>query len=75
MLGQAGDQLVEKQLWRVGLEDPGGHQVEHEIAMYPGSKEDQQHPGLHWKECCQQVEEGDSSPLLFTGETHLEGPI
>lgn len=69
-LGQAGNQL-RMQLWRVGPEGPHVHQVEHEPPMDRCSKESQQYPGLHW-ECCQQAERGDPSPLLFTGETHLE---
>lgn len=38
----------------------------------PLSKEGQQLPGLHWEEHCQQAQEGDSPPLVSTGETHEE---
>ena len=41
--------------------------------MYPSSKESQQHPGLCW----QQVEGGDPSPQLSTGEatSGVLGPV
>jgi len=46
-LGQAGDQLVGKQLWRAGPEGPCGHQVEREPAMDCCSEGGQQYPGPH----------------------------
>lgn len=36
-----------KQLGRQGPGSPGGQQVDHETAMHPHGKEDQQPPGLH----------------------------
>ena len=36
--------------------------------MCPGGQEDQWHPGLHQKQCCQQEQRGDCSPVLSTSE-------
>lgn len=38
----------------------------------PVQKYSQQHPGLCQEEHCQQIVTGDSSPLLSSGETHVE---
>jgi len=48
---------------------PGGHQIECEPTLCPCGKDDQQNPGLHEEECCQQVQGGERSPLLNTSET------
>jgi len=37
--------------------------------MFACSPEDQPYPGLHQKQCGQQVKRGDSAPLLCSGET------
>jgi len=37
--------------------------------MCAGSPEGQPHPGLHQEQHDQQVEGGDSDPLLYSGET------
>lgn len=47
MLVQAGGQLAAKEVGEKGSESLSGHEVKHEPAMDPSSKEDQQHPGLH----------------------------
>ncbi|NXA25211.1 MIPT3 protein, partial [Ibidorhyncha struthersii] len=41
---------------------------DHEPAMCPGGQEGQWHPGVHQKECGQQVEGGHPPPLLCPGE-------
>ncbi|PKU46938.1 rna-directed dna polymerase from mobile element jockey-like [Limosa lapponica baueri] len=43
--------------------------TQHEPAMCAHSPEGQGHPGLHQMKCDQQVEGGDSTPSLFSGET------
>ncbi len=40
--------------------------------MCPCSPESQSYPGLHQKECGQQVEGGDPAPLLWAVRPHLE---
>ncbi|KAK4825537.1 hypothetical protein QYF61_000114 [Mycteria americana] len=48
----------------------GGHEKdEHEPTMCARSPEGQPYPGLHQKKHGQQVEGGDSAPLLCSGET------
>jgi len=42
------------------------------VAMCALSPEDQTYPGLHHKQRGQQVEGGDSAPLLHSGETPLK---
>ncbi|PKU41726.1 rna-directed dna polymerase from mobile element jockey- hypothetical protein [Limosa lapponica baueri] len=42
------------------------NEAQHEPAMCAGSPESQLHPGLHQKKHCQQVEGGDSAPLLHS---------
>jgi len=51
--------------------------VNKELTLCPCRKEALQCPGLHWKECCQQVAAGDPSPLLSTGEATagVLGPV
>ena len=46
-------------------------------ARHPRRKKGQQHPGLHQAECCQQVEAGELSSLLSTGEAApaVLGPV
>jgi len=51
----------------------GGWQTGHEPAIRPHSPESQPYPGLHQKTCSQQVERGDTTPLLCTGETSPGG--
>lgn len=48
-----------------------GHQVECESVMYSCSKVGQLYPGLHYTECCQQVDRGDPSTLFNTNEILL----
>lgn len=50
-LEQMGEQLVGVQVWRVRPEGPAGHEIEHDPAMDPCSKE-----GQNWEMHCQQVE-------------------
>lgn len=50
----------------------GGQQADHDPAVHPRGKDDQQHPGLHRKSThCQQVKEGDPFYLALV-RTHLE---
>ncbi|GAB0185617.1 cAMP-dependent protein kinase inhibitor alpha [Grus japonensis] len=44
-------------------------EAQHESARCTCSLESQLYPGLHQKKCDQQVEGGDSRPLLYSGET------
>ena len=46
----------------------GGWQAGDEPAMHPCSPESQSYPGLHQKNCGQQVEGGDPAPLRRAGE-------
>ena len=43
--------------------------AEHELTMFTCSPEGQPYHGLHQKKCVQQVEGGDSAPLLCSSET------
>lgn len=54
----------QKRVCRGGAGCPGGHEIKHEPAMHPCSKEGQQPPGLHYEEYYHQVKIG--------GATHLE---
>ena len=45
------------------------NKVGHELTMCTHSQESQPYPGLHQKQRGQQVEGGDSAPLLHSGET------
>ncbi|GAB0183078.1 hypothetical protein GRJ2_000773100 [Grus japonensis] len=47
----------------------GGQEAQHEPAVCACSPESQQCPGLHQKNCDQQVKGGDSAPLLCSCET------
>jgi len=62
-----GSTLAEKNLGA-----PGGRQIKHKPAIYLSGKASQQYPGLHWAEHCPQLERGDPSPQLSTGEALLE---
>lgn len=55
-----GDRFIQQKIW---LTNPCRHQVEHQPAMYPWSREGQQPPGLNRKECCQLVKRHSPSPL------------
>lgn len=46
-----------------------GHHVERELARCACGKEGQHCPGQHGEQCCQQVQGGDFSPQLSSGET------
>ena len=46
-----------------------GWQAQHDLAMCAHSPECQPYPGLHQMQRSQQVEGGDSAPLLCSGET------
>ena len=69
---QAGGSLARKQLDRKGCRGPGRPQVDDGPAIHPCSKKGQQPSGLPKREHHQQVKGGDPSPILSTGETHLE---
>lgn len=58
---------------RGGLWDIGGLKMHYEPAICAQSPESQSCPDLHQKKCGQQVEGGDSSPILWSGETDIEG--
>lgn len=45
--------------WPESIKGPGRHQAECQLAMYFYGKEGQQHPGLHYENCFQQVKSGD----------------
>lgn len=55
--------------WPESINGPGRHQVECQLAMYFCGKKGQQHPGLHYEKCFQQVKSGDPPSLLSSGET------
>ena len=58
----SGGCLVVKKFYRKGAEGPGG-QTEHESAVCPCGKEDQQHPGLYQQERNQQAQGREIIPL------------
>ena len=64
----AGRRMDWEQPWG-GLRSAGWWEAQHDPAMCTGSPEGQLHPGLHQKQRGQQVEGGDSAPLLCTSET------
>ena len=43
-------------------------QIDYEPAVCPSSQEGQRYPGVHYKKHGQQIEGGDSPPLLYPGE-------
>lgn len=59
-----------KGLCRNGLRSQGEQTINDTVQGI--SKEDQQHSRLPYNKCSQQVEMGDDSSLLGTGETNLE---
>jgi len=60
-----------KLLGRRGPGVPAGYQADHKVGMHFYGKSDQQHPGLHYEEYCQQVEEGHPLCLALM-RPHLE---
>jgi len=52
-----------------GLVGTGGRKAGHDPAVCIRSSEGQPYPGLHHKQCGQQVEGGDSAPLLHSDES------
>ena len=60
-----------EQIWGQGLGGVGWQEAQHDPAMCVCSPESQPYPGLHQKKCDQQVEGGDSPPLLCSHETPL----
>lgn len=59
--------IAESRIW------PTGHRAwvgarNHETVMCPHHKASHRCPGLHWAKCCHQVEGGDPSPVVRTGE-------
>lgn len=64
--------LAAKQLVRERPWSPGKQEAGQKTAVYPGSKEGWQCTRLHFEEHCQQVKDGEPSPLLSTGVTYLE---
>ena len=61
---QAGGWGNWEQPWGEGLGGAGGGKAGHEPPMCTRSPEGQPYPGLHQEKCGQQVEGGDSAPLL-----------
>ena len=66
---QAGGWRAWEQLWGEGLGGTGGWKAGQELAMCACSSEGQPYPGLHQEKRGQQVEGGDSAPLLRSCET------
>jgi len=66
---QAGEWRDWEQSCQEGLGDVDQPEAQHDPAMCARSPESQPHPGLHQKQHGQQVEGGDSAPLLHSGET------
>jgi len=58
-----------EQPWGEGLEDVGWWKAQHEPTMCARSPEGQPSPGLHKKQCSQQVKGGDSAPLIWWDPT------
>ena len=57
-----------EELCREGPGCSGGQHVGHEPAVCLCGQEDQWYPGVHYKECGQQVKGGDPPALLCPGE-------
>ena len=66
---QAGQRVGWEQPWAEGLGGTGGWEAQHEPAMCACSPGGQPYPGLHQEKGGQQVEGGDSAPLLCSRET------
>jgi len=58
-----------KQTWGEGLGSAGWRETQHDPVMCTCSPEGQPYPALCQKKCSQQVNGGDSAPLLCSGET------
>ena len=63
---QAGWRVAQEQPWGKGLGGTGGAEAQHEPATCTCSPESQLYPGVHQEKCGQQVERGDSAPLLHS---------
>ena len=61
-----------EQPWGEGLGGAGWWEAQHNLSVWACRPEDQQYPGLHQKQCGQQVRGGDSASLPCSGETSPE---
>jgi len=64
-----GRERVESSPEGEGLGGAGWWETQHDPSVCTHSPEGQLYPGLHQEKCGQEVEGGDSAPLLCSGET------